>query len=73
MQDEIRQVQRELLAWSEKQTAIEITSRCWIIGRNLALPSVVPDDERLRIQTARNVAELTKVILRTEGTQSTAS
>jgi hypothetical protein len=58
MQTEIEQVRAEFAAWAAAQTDEGIKSRCQIILSNLRKLSADPENEVLRQQALRNVADL---------------
>jgi|SRR5262245_15855129 len=58
MQTEIQQVSTEFATWAAAQTDEGIKSRCRIILRNLRKLSADPENEALRQQALRNVADL---------------
>jgi hypothetical protein len=58
MQTEIEQVRAEFAAWAAAQTDEGIKSRCQIILNNLRKLSADSENEALRQQTLRNVADL---------------
>jgi len=58
MQNEIEQVCAEFAVWAAAQTNEGIKSRCQIILSNLRKLSADPQNEALRQQTLRNVADL---------------
>ena len=58
MRKQILAVRSELRKWAAHHTEPQITERCRTIGVNLLKLAADPNDMPLRVQTAKNVADL---------------